>query len=351
MAEVKKPITSTSAEKVTDVVPISSDIVSLVQRELGADSQFGAVRIYGTRENPLFIARDIVSMLGIKDLKYYGVEGSKRFQPGIHTVTISVYTSKGVRDAIAFTERGLIDAIYYSNTELAQRFRNFVFVVLKRLATHGMVTIEQAQADQAKLAELDRLLKKEQQYCEEEHKRCKELEDRLGIYHVDYIERGQQMVRLQNVIDRHERSFDGRASNRHRERVVKMMTQFGKPVHVMLMPPPAEYKEEYQYTLDDDPARDATGFIYGIQPSAESKTRKYITTVYMPPKTGIDDLDTGMLKRRFGLVKKKTPGEFWPRHYACMLDEIVDVAMEFFNDWIDNLDVVNNENSLLSFID
>lgn len=140
--------------------------------------EFKKIRIYGTIEDPLFIARDIRDALNLKNLH---IEREQLFKWGEDIVKIRIQTSGGRQEAVAFTEKGLTTMVYQSRSPIASTYRMFIYLVMKRLRLKGVVTIKEAKVDlseyQAKVIELEKtkavneeIIRRLDQDLEREHK-------------------------------------------------------------------------------------------------------------------------------------------------------------------------------------
>lgn len=102
------------------------------------------IHVYGSYDEPLFLAKDVETALGLKNLNYSNDES---FTPNLHKTYVEVPTYRGVRQMVALTECGLYKAIFRSQAQNAERFQYYVYCVLKRLRIQGIVSREQAIAD------------------------------------------------------------------------------------------------------------------------------------------------------------------------------------------------------------
>jgi prophage antirepressor-like protein len=92
------------------------------------------VRVYGTVEDPLFVGKDIVDLLGIRMIHYNKFQLDKDYTKG------KIFTGGQMREVHMFTEHGLYKIIYRARCDAAERFREYVTSVLKiiRLEKHNL---------------------------------------------------------------------------------------------------------------------------------------------------------------------------------------------------------------------
>ena len=106
---------------------------------------FANMRIYGTFENPLFLAKDLETFLGLNRTHI-----SRDYDEGVDYRKVMMQKSDGkMNEQNVFTERGLYEVIFRSRSDQAKKFKDFVFIVLKNLRTQGQVTLEAALKEYA----------------------------------------------------------------------------------------------------------------------------------------------------------------------------------------------------------
>lgn len=101
--------------------------------------EFTKIRIYGTKDEPLFLGVDIQKML---DLKMFHYERDYDLEDDY--IKIKEEIGGQYREVNAFTEDGLYNVIARSRTPLGKRFRKFVKIILKELRLKGEVTLPTA---------------------------------------------------------------------------------------------------------------------------------------------------------------------------------------------------------------
>lgn len=101
--------------------------------------EFTHLEIYGTDDAPLFLAEKIKDLLELSKIWY-----ERDFIENKDYVKIKMFYGGQLREMNAFTERGLYCAIFKSKTVLAEKFKDFVAVILKELRTKGVVTLATA---------------------------------------------------------------------------------------------------------------------------------------------------------------------------------------------------------------
>lgn len=312
-------MTSTSAPVCAPVsapVALSETIIATAMTETGADTGFRNIRIYGTPDAPLFVARDIQTLLDIADLKYSGKKAEGLYRPGIDITDITISTSVGARTVRAFTERGLIKALHISHRPVAQRFQDFVYVVLKRLTRTGTVTIGDAAADLKAMTE--RCIRAERE-AKINATACDELHAEVMTH------REAASTRYQRELDRAmARAATPVGTDTSSQHMINLMQLYGKPVYIMVMPPPAEYRDTYTYDATDPGHIDPTDtdYIYGVQAGKpDSKTRTHASTVYIHSHQTLDAVHA--IYRPYALGAHKNM-------YAASLADLARVATTAF---------------------
>ena len=119
-------------------------------------------RIYGTAENPLFLAKDVAEMIEERD----GYTVSRKVDEEeklVHTLCVGGQN----RQATFLTEDGLYEVLMQSRKPIAKQFKKEVKNILKTIRKHGAYmtenTIEKALTSPDFLIQLATKLKEEQQ--------------------------------------------------------------------------------------------------------------------------------------------------------------------------------------------
>ena len=135
----------------TELVPINitSDIIASLGEQF--DPVFSQIRIFGTLKRPVFVARDVEKMLGLSDLN---LRHRPHFKEGMHYETITIPTKGGSQKSVALTEHGLYQAFFNSSMPVAEKYCQFIIIVMQQLRTQGVVYLEGA------LTELEANLKR-----------------------------------------------------------------------------------------------------------------------------------------------------------------------------------------------
>ncbi len=105
-----------------------------------ANFMFGghAIRIYGTRERPLFIAEDVGAILGMSCVR----TSIRDFEPHKKEIVHGVDTPSGKQSMIALTEYGLYTLILRSRLPAARVFEKWLFTeVLPAITSRGYYSI------------------------------------------------------------------------------------------------------------------------------------------------------------------------------------------------------------------
>ena len=119
-------------------------------------------RIYGTAENPLFLAKDVATMIEERD----GYTVSRKVDEEeklVHTLCVGGQN----RQATFLTEDGLYEVLMQSRKPIAKQFKKEVKTILKTIRKHGAYmtenTIEKALTSPDFLIQLATKLKEEQE--------------------------------------------------------------------------------------------------------------------------------------------------------------------------------------------
>lgn len=124
-------------------------------------------RIYGTAENPLFLAKDVANWIEHSD-----VSTMVRKVDEDEKVTNNVCTLGGVQKALFLTEDGLYEVLMQSRKPIAKQFKKEVKNILKTIRkTGGYIPVKEGDDDSVIMA---RALLIAQKTIEEKDKQLKE---------------------------------------------------------------------------------------------------------------------------------------------------------------------------------
>lgn len=136
-----------------------SNQVSIFKQE----SLFGiAFNIYGTAENPLFLAKDVADWIGHSNSRSMidSVDEDEK-------VVRNVYTLGGNQETWMLTENGLYEVLMQSRKKIAKEFKKGIKEILKSIRKHGAYLtpqkIEEVLLSPDTLIKLATNLKEEQQ--------------------------------------------------------------------------------------------------------------------------------------------------------------------------------------------
>jgi prophage antirepressor-like protein len=107
-------------------------------RSFAHDGTQFQVRIAGTKQEPLFNASDIGTVLGYNDINSV-MRGLPANMKGMHRIR----TPGGQQSMSFLTEPGLYHLVMRSNKPIAKQFQRWVFDVLKRLRLDGEVKLKE----------------------------------------------------------------------------------------------------------------------------------------------------------------------------------------------------------------
>lgn len=279
---------------------------------------FEKIRIYGTIEDPVFVAKDVQDALGLKDMNY-SRDGLWIWDR--EKIKIKIQTSGGAQQVIALTEQGLYKSIFHSNVEMALKFQTFITCVMKRLRITGIVNMEQALEDyKRENARLEGRLKAFDMQMEMEHKELmhyKHEHDHLVLRHQDdNLALWKAKQKIENARDPDVDAL--------KERLERLMRRSGRAVHIMLCDPPKEYQEDYEYQTDmysegDYDVIDPTDPMIWSIGLTVLKTKVSIKTAYVHKTVKLDQIYNAL--KSYRLVHKKDE-IYYQNMYEISLDQI-----------------------------
>jgi prophage antirepressor-like protein len=287
--------------KTIEPLPIGQNIFENIG--FGIEDAFRDIRIYGTIEEPLFVAVDIQALLDLKDMR---IARNEHYVEGVDWCRILVRTTGGKRteqEAIALTESGLYLALFRSNTETAKQFRRFVIVLLKRLRMQGSVSAEEATTDFELIEKNERL------------------EDLLDLEKA-------RVERLRNRLDARE---DPDVEDL-KEKLLILKKMYMKPLVISLVQPAEHLQDVHEYTLDEfvnwdsDICRDDV-YIWTVSKSVTSLARP-ITTLYIHTNSTVEMVLEFLKTKKIGV--KNSKGEYYDSKFETSL-EILEDLVETFN--------------------
>ena len=282
---------------------------------------FNGIRIYGTSDYPVFVAKDVQETLGLKNLHY---KDEDRFEWEEDKIKIKVMTKGGMQQVIAFTEHGLYHAVWMSKTPAAKQFQRFITCVMKRLRMKGSVTMDQAVGDLEKEnIRLKGTLKAYDIQMDAEHKTLLHYQsehDELVIGNKNY---GNALIKAQKRLE-FDRDIDGCELQ---ERLRRVMARTGRAVFVMLGEVPKEHAETYEYELDafsewdDDIIDPSDPMVFSIG-FAALKSKVSIRKVYVHKTVKLEDVHKALVKHRLDKVRKGEPAGHYINMYEISLDQL-----------------------------
>ncbi len=277
---------------------------------------FTQVRIYGDLEEPLFVAKDVQTVLGLKNMHYK--DNDSFLEWGKHKAKAKIRTKGGIQEAIVLTEQGLYKALYNSLAPIAEQFQTFVYVVMKRLRLKGSVTLDEARED------LRDELEKEQKYrkaietdFEIEHKELVNLRHKIGIQTVTLYDQSVEVEKLKKKIE----NIKDPSLSELQERVTRLEHKYMRPVIVMLSAPPKEHEDVHTYELDyysendEDLLDSSETMIFSIGFSA-LKSKVAISKLFVHKEIKLDDLHRKLEMYRL----PKTDSGYYQNAYEISLD-------------------------------
>jgi len=292
---------------------------------------FEKIRIYGSVDEPVFVAKDVQDALSLKDMNY-SREGY--YEWGIDKVKIKIKTAAGLRPTIAFTEQGLYRAIWHSKAEMAKQFQKFMTCVMKRLRQTGSVTMEQALSD----------LKEMKEKLDKSEKTVKAYDIQLDVEHKelmhykaehDELVMGRQQVDMElwKARRRVEYARDPNTSELQ-ERLRRVMARTGRAIVIMLNEVPEVHRETYDYIYegydewDEDVVDPSEVMVFSVG-LAPLKTKVSVKRVYVHKSVKLEDVHTALASCRLEKIDRKgEPSGHYTNMYTISLDGIDSVIDE-----------------------
>lgn len=290
------------------------------QQLIAAFPEFSKVRIFGTPDEPLFVLNDVQKMVGIenRNLERDG------YQQGKHLTKVKLRSGNNkVTDANAFTERGLYRFLSRNDTDICQRFEEFVFVTINELRRKGKVTLEQiakrlndevttAKKEKEKLEKYNSNLLDQ---IDDEHNKANLLASRL-----EYLARKQ----LTSSVNDHVIQMRNSIGYTDPEEELKRYKQANmKPLYVYLSKPPPELKG-----LIDQSDETLEGEMYTFELSFdECDLKTLVVTTHVFRNTRLSKLHEYLCDRDIGVRNSK--GDFYKNKYWATLDTLLEQIREF----------------------
>jgi prophage antirepressor-like protein len=168
----------TANTEIIDPLIIPNDMI----QSSGAiyDELYKKITVFGTFENPLFIAKEIQTILGLQNMRYAGKDSYLEWDiDRIKRRIINPIDNKP-GEVILLTESGLYVAIGISISPVANAFRRYIYTVMKQLRINGVVTTESAaQGYQKYQQEIAEKQKELEEVTAHRNKISKQLDDEL----------------------------------------------------------------------------------------------------------------------------------------------------------------------------
>lgn len=251
--------------------------------------EFSRIRVYGTAERPLFHTGDVETMLGLGRQQY-----ARDYQLDKDYVKATI-----VRDDNRPTEynllttRGLYTLAFKGKTEVADRFKDFVTIVLDELRLHGEVTLKTA-------------LGKLEQQLDEEHARYLTQQKLSERYHMQLYDANCRMLELKGRAQ--QLTEWGRGSAEYRLQQVK--EKLFKKAYVYVEPVPKQLADVIEPYPDDEP-HETDDRIMSV--SFTKRERSEVGIAYVPPSTKQADIETAL---------KPWVLDYRTNRYHCSLEDI-----------------------------
>jgi len=116
------------------IYPMETQVVEFYNELFEENS----VRVFGSYENPLFVANDVAKILEIEKIRN---TLSNFRNDEAHTMGVTDNIGR-TQNTWVLTERGLIKLMYKSRSEIAEKFQDFVYNLLHNLRTKKIRLLE-----------------------------------------------------------------------------------------------------------------------------------------------------------------------------------------------------------------
>lgn len=144
----KKPVKSQAIHKENEIMKQQLEIIN-EQEVLGKD-----FKIYGTFENPLFLAKDVAEWIEYTKTSqgYYNVSKMLQTVDEEEKLLSSLVIAGQGREMWFLTEDGLYEVLMQSRKPIAKAFKKEVKKILKEIRKTGSYTVQQTQSNVPQLS-------------------------------------------------------------------------------------------------------------------------------------------------------------------------------------------------------
>lgn len=285
---------------------------------------FGSLKIYGTKEFPLYNADEIAHILEVKNidkvLKFYT---NKEYIVG--NIKIS---DKKIESCKLLTRHGMYRIMFSNNTVVGEIFREFVYMVLDRLIDDGSAHLKQIQLDMN--AQFSEEIQKATKYLQT---RIQNLEHELNgatritrrateIMHNKELEAcqlSQEAQRLSMQVYNLERqALHQQLSDKGTDDekfIDYLKAKYLKKYYVFLLPDKDDEYDHSDYNLSNPPD-DNDDMYYKIVPKPDLKSGSLVHEIYFENDSYYAELQSKL--SQYATTKKDV--------YKCSLYEITDLS-------------------------
>lgn len=272
-------------------------------------SEFGYIRVFGSEENPLFIATDVAKAIGLNRFKLenntFLVEGkhyNRQVVTGVH--------SQGV---VLLNERGLYLMLAKSNSKLSEKFLDFIYVVLKELRTKGSITLTAAvERYKSDVKSLNNQL-------DEKHAAFVRQQRDTERYYMQAFELKLKLESTDQKTKTLERALRG--DNQHSV-VSKLKEKYMKRLFIVLVAPPKEVADEFTYDVKEEEPTNDEECVFSLT-SKEPETS--CGEVYMHKDKKMSEIHEYLVAKGFGI---KSKDDFLKNKYRATIDQLMEIFDE-----------------------
>ena len=166
------------------------------------------INVYGTEEEPLFLAKDVADWLGAKDYI-----SSLRVVDESEKAKFAFLGSDGkVRDTWFLTEDGFYEICMRSQTEKSKKVRKFIKGILKELRTKGYVGNPDTESLKMMNKLMDRINSMQDSVAEDKNK-INSIESSFLLIRIDSYELRTITLSVKERRDRHRKYFESIAKH------------------------------------------------------------------------------------------------------------------------------------------
>lgn len=276
--------------------------------------EFGMIRVYGSRDSPLFIASDVAKILGMTRVR---PDHNKWMTTGEHYHKMII--SKVHNQPIAvLTESGLYKYIARTDSPLSDKFMRFVSVVLKELRMKGVVTVEEAAK---KYGEVVKKYEGLETQLDEQNKELRYQREKSEQYYMQSFEYRMKLESKEQKNKFLEQTLKG---DNQASLVSKLKEKYMKKFYITLIKPPKEVENEFEYKVDEDEPTNDEECVFALH---QKEPEDHCGMVYVHKDAKMADVHDYLCERQFG-IKMKDGETYYKNKYRATIDQLIEIFDE-----------------------